>query len=67
MILGSEIEVVTAEGAGDAALSVKLKGVAAAPLILNVSPHLLGGFSVWFDHPAETSALYARERQAVLK
>ncbi len=64
---GSEIEVLTAEGAGDAALTVKLKGVDAAPLTLNVSPHLLGGFSVWYDHPEATSALFARERQAVLK
>jgi len=64
---GSEIEVVTAEGAGDAALTVKLKGVDAAPLVLNVSPHLLGGFSVWYDHPEQTAALFARERQAVLK
>lgn len=64
---GSEIEVVTAEGAGDAAVTVKLKGVEADPLVLNVSPHLLGGFAVWFDHPEAAAALYARERQAVLK
>ena len=64
---GSEIEVVTAEGAGDAALTVKLKGVDAAPPTLNVSPHLIGGFSVWFDHPEAAAALYAREREAVLK
>ena len=64
---GLEIEVLTAEGAGDAALTVKLKGVDAAPLVLNVSPHLLGGFSVWFDHPEAAAALFARERQAVLK
>lgn len=64
---GSEIEVVTAEGAGDAAVTVKLKGVDAAPLVLNVSPHLLGGFAVWFDHPEAAAALFARERQAVLK
>lgn len=64
---GSEIEVATAEGQGDAALTVALKGVAAAPLILNVSPHLLGGFSVWFDRPDAAAELYARERMAVLK
>jgi len=64
---GSEIEVVTAEGAGDAALTVKLKGVDAAPLTLNVSPHLLGGFSVWYDRPEEAAALFARERRAILK
>lgn len=63
---GSEIEVATAEGEGDAALIVKLKGVNAAPLALNVSPHLLGGFSVWFDQPEAAAALYARERAAVL-
>lgn len=64
---GSEIEVVTAEGAGDAALTVTLNGVPAAPLVLNVSPHLIGGFSVWFDQPEAAAALYAREREAVLK
>lgn len=63
----SEIEVVTAEGAGDAALIVTLKGVDAPPLALNVSPHLLGGFSVWFDRPEAAAALFAREREAVLR
>ena len=63
----SEIQVVTAEGEGDAALIVKLKGLNAPPLMLNVSPHLLGGFSVWFDQPEDAAALYARERAAVLK
>lgn len=63
---GSEISVVAAEGEGDAALIVKLKGVEAAPLMLNVSPHLLGGFSVWFDQPEAAAALFARERTAVL-
>jgi hypothetical protein len=64
---GSEIEVTAAEGEGDTALIVKLKGVNAVPLLLNVSPHLIGGFSVWFDHPDAAAALYAREREAVLK
>jgi len=64
---GSEIEVITAEGAGDASLIVKLKGVDAPPLTLNVSPHLIGGFAVWFDQPEAAAALYAREREAVLK
>jgi hypothetical protein len=64
---GSEIEVLTAEGDGDAALTVKLKGVPASALVLNVSPHLIGGFSVWFDQPEAAAALYAREREAVLK
>lgn len=63
---GSEISVVAAEGESDAALIVKLKGVDAAPLMLNVSPHLLGGFSVWFDQPEAAAALFARERAAVL-
>jgi hypothetical protein len=63
---GSEIEVAAAEGEGDAALIVKLKGVDVAPLALNVSPHLLGGFSVWFEQPEAAAALFARERAAVL-
>lgn len=64
---GSEISIETAEGAGDAALLVGLKGVDAKPLIVNVSPHLLGGFKVWVDQPEAAAALYARERAAVLK
>ena len=63
----SEISVVTAEGAGDAVLTINLKGVSAPPLVLNVSPHLLGGFSVWYENPEAAAALYAREREAVLK
>ena len=57
----------TAEGAGDAVLTINLKGVSAPPLVLNVSPHLLGGFSVWYENPEAAAALYAREREAVLK
>jgi hypothetical protein len=64
---GAELEVATAEGEGDAALIVKLKGVNAVPLRLNVSPHLIGGFAVWFDHPEAAAELYARERAIVLK
>jgi hypothetical protein len=64
---GSEIEIVTAEGENDTALIVKLKGVNAVPLRLNVSPHLIGGFKVWYDHPDAAAELYARERAAVLK
>lgn len=64
---GSEIAVSPAEGAGDAALIVTLKGVDAQPLTLNVSPHLLGGFTVWYDQPQVAAGLYARERSAVLK
>lgn len=63
---GSELELSSAEGAGDAALTLSLKGVQSAPLTLNVSPHLIGGFSVWFDQPEAAAALYARERAAVL-
>ncbi len=63
----SEIEIVTAEGDGDTALIVKLKDMNAVPLRLNVSPHLIGGFQVWFDQPEAAAALYARERDAVLK
>lgn len=64
---GSEIEVLTAEGDGDAALIVKLEGVSVQPLVLNVSPHLIGGFTVWFDQPEAAAELYARERAAILK
>ncbi len=63
---GAELEVATAQGEGDAALIVKLKGVNAIPLRLNVSPHLIGGFAVWFDHPEAAAELYAREREIVL-
>jgi hypothetical protein len=64
---GSELEIATAEGEGDAALILKLKGVNAVPLKLNVSPHLIGGFAVWFDHPEAAAELYARERAVALK
>lgn len=50
----------------DALLTVRLRGVDAAPLVLNVSPRLLGGFRVWFDEPFRLSALYERERSAIL-
>ncbi|MEK7233479.1 MAG: hypothetical protein AAB268_06670 [Elusimicrobiota bacterium] len=63
----SEIAVAAAEGDGDAALTVSLKGVSAQPLVLNVSPRLIGGFRVWFDQPEAAAELYARERAAVLK
>lgn len=63
---GSEIEVAPAEGNGDAALTVALKGVAIHPLILNVSPHLLGGFTVWYDQPQVCAAVFAHERAAAL-
>lgn len=51
---------------GDALLTVRLRGVDAPPLTLNVAPRLLGGFSVWFDEPFRLSALYERERSAAL-
>lgn len=52
---------------GDAILSVRLRGLDAEPLILNVSPRLLGGFKVWFDRPLLLAALYGRERDALLE
>jgi hypothetical protein len=63
---GSEIDVLPAD-AGDAILTVKLKGLDVEPLTLNVSPRLLGGFKVWFDQPETLAAVYARERDAALK
>ncbi|MDD5302202.1 MAG: hypothetical protein PHS14_03760 [Elusimicrobia bacterium] len=63
---GSEIELSSIDGPGDAALSVKLKDLDAQPLIINVSPRLLGGFKVWFERPLVLAALYGREREAVL-
>lgn len=64
---GSEADVVAASGAGDAAVIVRLKDIDAAPLTLNVSPRLLGGFKVWFDQPLVLASLYGRERDAALK
>ncbi|MCR4296580.1 MAG: hypothetical protein NUW21_13680 [Elusimicrobia bacterium] len=55
------------DGPGDAALSVKLKDLEAEPLIINVSPRLLGGFKVWLERPLFLAALYGRERDAVLR
>jgi hypothetical protein len=64
---GSDVKLVPAEGTGDAALTVALKGLASAPLTLNVTPNRPGGFTVWFDRPRELAALYVRERDAALK
>jgi len=64
---GSEIALAPAAGEGDAALTVTLRDLDAAPLTLNVSPRLLGGFKVWFDQPLVLAALYGRERDAALK
>lgn len=64
---GSEAVVAAAEGPGDAALTVKLRDLDAQPLVLNVSPRLLGGFKVWFERPLVLAALYGRERDAALR
>jgi hypothetical protein len=64
---GSEVELTPASGTGDAALNVALKGVASAPLTLNVTANRPGSFTVWFDRPQELAALYVRERDAALK
>jgi hypothetical protein len=64
---GSEIELSPIDGPGDSALSVKLKDLDAQPLIINVSPRLLGGFKVWFERPLVLAALYGQEREAVLR
>lgn len=63
---GSEVALTPADGAGDAAVKVGLKGLSPAPLTLNVTPNS-GGFKVWFERPEETAALYARERAAALQ
>lgn len=62
-----KVELIPADGAGDAALKVAVRGLAADPLILNVTPSRTGGFSVWFERPQELAALYVRERAAALK
>ncbi len=64
---GLAVELSPVDGPGDAALSVKLKGLEAEPLIINVSPRLLGGFKVWVERPLYLAALYGREREAVLR
>jgi hypothetical protein len=64
---GSSVELIPQEGAGDAALIVRLRDADSAPMTLNVAPRLLGGFKVWFDRPFVLAALYDRERAAVLR
>lgn len=64
---GSSLVLTPVDGPGDAALSVKLKGLDAQPLIVNVSPRLLGGFKVWLERPLFLAALYGRERDALLR
>jgi hypothetical protein len=62
---GRKADIETA-GGHDALLTVRLRGVDTAPLVLNVSPRLLGGFRVWFDEPFRLSAVYERERSEAL-
>lgn len=64
---GSAVELTPVDGPGDAALSVKLNGLEPAPLIVNVSPRLLGGFKVWLERPLYLAALYGRERDAIIR
>lgn len=64
---GSKIVLTAADGDGDAALKVGLKGLTAEPLTVDVTPSPAGGFKVGFERPRELAALYAREREAALK
>lgn len=63
---GTTLELVSADGPGDAALVMRLKDLDAAPITVNVSPRLLGGFRVWLDRPLVLAAIYDRERSAAL-
>lgn len=56
---------ITPASKNDALLTVRLAGLDAAPLVLNVAPRMLGGFNVWYDEPAALSALYERERALI--
>lgn len=62
---GRKLDVVPAK-TDNALLTAKLEGLADAPLTLNVSPSLLGGFNVWFDEPERLAALYERERARLI-
>lgn len=62
----STLELSPMSGPGEATLSLRLKNIDAKPLVLNVAPRLLGGFTVWFDSPFVLAELYNRERNAVL-
>ena len=64
---GSKVELSPAEGTGDAALTVGLKGLSAARLTVDVVPVGPSGFKVAFERPEELAALFAREREAALK
>lgn len=63
---GTGIVVTPVDGPGDAALTIKLKDLNTAPIVVNVTPRLLGGFKVWLDRPLYLAALYDRERAVVL-
>lgn len=63
---GRKTEIASAAGEGDALLTVRLKGLDAAPFTLNVSPRATGGFQVWFEEPSRLSMIYERERAAAL-
>jgi hypothetical protein len=63
---GSSVELIPAEGSGDAALKVALKGLSPEPLTLNVTPSP-AGFRIWFERPEELASLYVRERGVALK
>lgn len=52
---------------GDAVLAMKLRGIDAPPMTLQVTPSPLGGFTVGFARPEGLADLYARERAAALK
>jgi hypothetical protein len=64
---GSEVVLNPVSGDGDAVMTVQLRDMDAAPMTLNVSPRILGGFKVWFDQPLVLASLYGRERDAALK
>ncbi len=64
---GSEVELTSIDGPGNAALSIKLKDINVQPLILNISPRLPGGFKVWFERPLVLASLYSHERETVLR
>lgn len=61
------VAVVSSASGGDALLTVTLRDLDAAPLVLNATPRLLGGFKVFFDQPLQLAELYGRERAAALK
>ena len=64
---GADIRIAPADTGGDAVLSVKTKGLDVASLTLNVTPRLMGGFTVWYDQPLVLASVYGRARDAALK